>query len=607
MIRLNDVGYTIGERTLFSGVELTINRHDRYGLVGANGTGKTTLMRIIAGELQPTQGTVERQKAMKIGYLPQEEIVLRGNTLHDEVLQDYHGHLRTLSRLRESMKTKPDSADIMRDYGKAEEAFHSAGGYDSEAVMHKILDGLGFTEADHEKPVEEFSSGWQMRIVLARMLFRHPDLLLLDEPTNHLDIESIEWLEDYLQRFDGAILIISHDRYFLDRILQAPKGTFGIYEIETGVFRRYRTNYTGYLHESAQRKQRLLHMAYTQEKKIREIKEFIARNRANKSKARMVRSREHYLERLERVQAEAERKKIRVTFPLQEVHSMRLAELNNVSHEYSGKRVLRNIDLLIEKGDRIALIGKNGAGKSTLCRIIAGFEKPTRGERWASTRLSVGAFSHDILQSIEPGNTVLDEALKDAVPHAQQVIRGFLGVFLFSGDDVFKKVEVLSGGEKTRLVILKAMLEPSNLLILDEPTYHLDKDSVDAVKQALEKYRGTIILVTHDRDLIADFATRVVEMKEGRIQDYPGDYNYYVYKKGQRRQPAKSTKSKKESPEDARRRKISTIEERRQKLRASFSKPGIIDNPRKAKKLFAEYQKLTTELEDLEKQMSITG
>ncbi len=348
MVRLNDIGYTIGERTLFQGVDLTINRHDRFGLVGANGTGKTTLMRIIRGDIPPSEGSVERGKAVKIGYLPQEEIVLTGNTLHDEVLQDHHGHLHTLSRLRELMKTQPESRDVLRDYEKAETAFQAAGGYDSETVIHKILYGLGFNEEDHQKRVEEFSSGWQMRIVLARMLLQEPDVLLLDEPTNHLDIESIRWLEDYLQRFPGAIFVISHDRYFLDRILQAPKGTIGIYEIDAGMFRRYRTNYTGYLHESAQRKQRLLHMAQTQEKRIDEIKEFIARNRANKSKARLVRSREHYLERLERVQAEAERRRIRVTFPLQEVHSMRLAELEHVSHEYDGKQVLRDVDLLIE-------------------------------------------------------------------------------------------------------------------------------------------------------------------------------------------------------------------------------------------------------------------
>ncbi len=608
MVRLNDIGYTIGERTLFRGVDLTINRHDRFGLVGANGTGKTTMMRIIMGDIPPAEGSVERGKAIKIGYLPQEEIVLVGNTLHDEVLQDHHGHLHTLSRLRELMKTQPESRDVMRDYERAETAFQAAGGYDSETVVHKILHGLGFTEEDHQKRVEEFSSGWQMRIVLARMLLQEPDVLLLDEPTNHLDIESIRWLEDYLQRFPGAIFVISHDRYFLDRILQAPKGTIGIYEIDAGIFRRYRTNYTGYLHESAQRKQRLLHMAQTQEKRIDEIKEFIARNRANKSKARLVRSREHYLERLERVQAEAERRRIRVTFPLQEVHSMRLAELEHVSHEYDGKQVLRDVVLLIEKGDRIALIGKNGAGKSTLCRIIAGFEEPTHGSRWVSSRLSVGAFSHEILQNIDPAHTVLDEALKDAAPHTHQGIRGFLGLFLFTGDDVFKKVEVLSGGEKTRLVILKAMLEPSNVLILDEPTYHLDRDSVDAIKHALKEYKGTIILVTHDRDLIADFATRIIEMKDGRIYDYPGDYSYYLYKKGRGTRSAGRKKTgKKETPLEKKRRKMSAIEERRKKLRASFSRPGIIDNPRKAKKLFAEYQKLTTELEDLEKQISITG
>ncbi|UCC12876.1 MAG: ABC-F family ATP-binding cassette domain-containing protein, partial [candidate division WOR-3 bacterium] len=234
MVRLNDIGYTIGERTLFRGVDLTINRHDRFGLVGANGTGKTTLMRIVMGDIPPTEGSVERGRAIKIGYLPQEEIVLAGNTLHDEVLQDYHGHLHTLSRLRELMKTQHESREVMRDYERAEATFQAAGGYDSETVVHKILHGLGFAEEDHQKRVEEFSSGWQMRIVLARMLLQEPDVLLLDEPTNHLDIESIRWLEDYLQRFPGAIFVISHDRYFLDRLLQTPKGTIGIFEIDAG-------------------------------------------------------------------------------------------------------------------------------------------------------------------------------------------------------------------------------------------------------------------------------------------------------------------------------------------------------------------------------------
>lgn len=606
MLKLVDIEYSIGERTLFSGANLNINKFDRFGLVGANGTGKTTLLRIITGEISPTRGYVNKPKGINIGYLPQEEIVLYGNTLVDEVLKDYNQHLTNLSRIRELMGKNHWSKDLLKEYGIAEDDFHRFGGYDYESEAYKIIHGLGFTEDDQKKLVQEFSSGWQMRIVLARLLLNKPDLLLLDEPTNHLDIESMQWLENYLQNFRGALIIVSHDRYFLDNILQTPKGTTGIWEIDFGGFRRYRTNYTGFLHESQMRKQRLMQAAKIQEKRIKEIREFIMRNRANKSKAKLVKSREKYLERMERIQIESDRKKIKVRFPVEEIHSPRLVELKDVSKVYNGKTIFKNINLSIERGDRIALIGKNGAGKSTFCRIIAGYEHSTEGERKASEKLKIGAFSHEILLKLEFLNTVLDEIIKDASPEMNQNIRKFLGLFLFSGDDIYKKIEVLSGGEKTRLVILKAMSEPSNLLILDEPTYHLDKDSVDAIKQAIMSYTGTTILVTHNRDLIASFATRIIELRHGKLYDYPGDYSYYLWKrKGGEHFAAKKKGSRiKESPTEKLKKQILQKQSKREKLREAFSRPGMINKPRKAKKLFEEYQRLTEEIEELEGELS---
>jgi ATP-binding cassette subfamily F protein 3 len=607
MIELNDISYVLGERILFSGVSLRINFHDRFGLVGANGTGKTTLLRIILGDVSPSTGEMNKAKGIRIGYLPQEEIVLKGNTLIAEVLSDFNTHLQRLSKLHQQVSKNPESGEVLKRYERAEDEFHQFGGYEYEAEAHKVIHGLGFAEEEVEKPVETFSSGWQMRIVLARLLMNRPDVLLLDEPTNHLDIESIEWLETYLERFHGALLVVSHDRYFLDKILQTNQGTSGIIELDAGVCRRYRSNYSGYLREASQRKERLVHMADVQEKKIANIKDFIARNKANKRKARLVKSREKYLERLDRVQVETERKKIRVQFPVEEVHSKRLVELKGIHQIYDGKSALRSVNLVIERGDRVAIIGKNGAGKSTLCRIVAGYERPVKGTRSVSERLRIAAFSHDLLLQLDLEQSVLNTIMQDTQIAVVQNARAFLGLFLFSGDDVFKKVSVLSGGEKTRLVVLKAMCQPSNLLILDEPTYHLDRDSVDAIKQAVGNYQGTTLLVTHNRDLIADFANRIIEVKDGRIHDYPGDYAYYLWKKahpGSGKTPEKKRrKQAKELPDEKARRQIAEKESRRNKLRETFSRNTGQKNARRSKKLFDEYQRLTDEIAELEKRL----
>ena len=606
MVKLCDIEYSIGERTLLSDASVSLSQNDRIGLVGANGSGKTTLLRIIKGELTPSKGTVERPKGIRIGYLPQEEIVLAGHTLIAEVLRDYNDCLDELTQLRDQISAEPYSKAALKKYECAEDKFRDIGGYQYEAEAYKILSGLGFTDNEHNKKVSGFSSGWQMRIVLARILLNKPDLLLLDEPTNHLDIESIQWLEDYLQNFRGAMVIVSHDRYFLDAVLNVTNGNVGIWEIDFGTFRTYRTNYTGYLQQSEVRKDRLMHRARVQAKRIKEIKEFIARNKANKSKARLVKSREKYLARMERVQVEQERRKIRLDFPLAEIHSRRLVELENITKSYDGNCVFGHVNLVIENGDKIALIGKNGAGKSTLSRIICGVEEPSEGIRRVSEKLQVGMFSQELVRQLDPTDCVLDEILKDAMSDVHQKIRNYLGLFLFSGDDVFKKVGVLSGGEKTRLVILKSMLQASNLLVLDEPTYHLDRESTDAIKQAVQLYGGTVIMVTHDRDLMESFANRVVELKNGRVYDYPGDFSYYLLRKSGRRTSDKNKKVRKpESKVEKLERIIRQKEERRGKLRQSFIRQAGATNPKKAKKLFEEYQRLTQEIAELEGQIGL--
>lgn len=607
--RLCEVGFFVGERTLFNGASASLNRHDRVGLVGANGSGKTTLLRLIKGDILPSQGSIERRKDVTIGYLPQEETVVRGSTLIEEVLRDYNDYLNELTRIREQVASDPRSRELMSRYEQAEAVFQSIGGYGVETEAHKVIAGLGFTNTDYNRAVVDFSSGWQMRIVLARMLLRRPGLLLLDEPTNHLDIESIQWLENYLRNFKGAMVVVSHDRYFLDRVLHDAQGAAGIWEIDLGTFRTYHADYTGYIKQTETRKQRLLHRAKVQEKRVEQLKDFIARNKANKSKARIVKSREKYLARMERVQVEQERRTIKLDFPSAAVHSRRLIELQNVTKAYNGDTVFAHIDLVIENGDRIAVIGKNGAGKSTLCRIISGIEEPTAGARRASERLQVGMFSHELVRQLDPAKSVLDEVLNGAPVDVSGRIRTYLGLFLFANDSVFKAVNVLSGGEKTRLVILKAMLKATNLLVLDEPTFHLDRESTEAIKQALLLYKGTIVLVTHDRDLIASFASRIVELQEGKINDYPGDFSYYMWKK---KRPGGTAKAKRmREPEVSRaerlRRRILEKEERRGRLRQSFLRQAGAAGSKKTRRLFEEYQKLTLEIEELEEQIGSAG
>jgi ATP-binding cassette subfamily F protein 3 len=605
MIKLCDLEYSIGERTLIHKVNASINVRDRIGLVGPNGSGKTTMLRIMKGDFMPSSGYVERRRDLKFGYLPQEDMVLHGSRLKDEVLREYNDCLHQLGIARENISADPHSRESMQACERVEERFHKMGGYGYENKAYRVLAGLGFTREEYDKKVEEFSSGWQMRIVLARILLNRPDVLMLDEPTNHLDIESIQWLEEYLQGFGGAIVAVSHDRYFLDKLLQSPNGVCSIWELDDGVFRTYRADYTDYLRQSDLRKEKLVQRAKVQEKRVREIEEFIARNKANKSKAKLVKSREKYLARLDRIRVERERRKLRVEFPVAEVHSRRLVELKNITKKYGERTIFRNVNITIEKGDKIALIGKNGAGKSTLSRIICGLEDPSGGDLRVSDRLRVGVFSHDLVRALDPNAMVVDEVLKDVLPEVRQKIRTYLGLFLFSGDDINKKVGVLSGGEKTRLVILKAMLTSSNLLVLDEPTYHLDKESTDSIQHAVQLYKGAVVLVTHDRDLINAFARHIIEMKRGQIYDYPGDFSYYLRKKRSDSMPGemKRVPRKKASKIDMMKSQIVAKEERRDKLRATFMRGVPDSSSKKSRRLFEEYQRLTQEIQNLQEQL----
>ena len=606
MIQLNQVGYEIGERVLFHDLDLIINHNDRIGIVGPNGSGKTTILRIILGEVQPTRGRIERARSIEIGYLPQESYLITGRSLVDEVLSEYNAVLSELKRLESELGRKADqSGASLVHYGELQHKFDAMGGWGLKPKALKILAGLGFEENDFEKPIESFSAGWQMRVSLARMLLDEPSCLILDEPTNHLDIESIAWFEEYLDSFPGAIMLVSHDRVLMDHVLDAARGHKGILECENGRVHLFRTDFSGYEVEKESRRVHLVKAAREQQKKIGDIKKFIDKFHAHKAKARMVHSREKMLERMEVIQVEYERKTIKVRFPVAPVESKRLLTLDDVSKRYDGREIFAHLGLHIDKGEKVALIGKNGAGKSTLCRIVSGTEEPTSGIRDASEKLVISAFFQEKIRSLPPAESVLDWAQKEAPEEIQFQIRGFLGMFLFTGDDVLKKIGVLSGGEKTRLMVLASMLAESNLLLLDEPTFHLDRDSIEVLISAVNGYDGAVLLVTHDRDLIASFATRILELSHGKLTNYPGDYEYYQWKK-RGTQPKTETPRKKseavvmtadERPEIER--KLKERGQRLARLEEKFRRAGSFQDPKKVKALMAERSKLAEEIEGL--------
>ncbi|MEO0226028.1 MAG: ABC-F family ATP-binding cassette domain-containing protein, partial [candidate division WOR-3 bacterium] len=490
------------------------------------------------------------------------------------------------------------NGEYLRTYNELVQRFELMGGWSRRAQALKILVGLGFEEKDFERPVETFSAGWQMRVQLARILMESPSFLVLDEPTNHLDIESIAWFETYLDAFPGAILIVSHDRVFLDYILNATQGQKGILEVGNGRVNLFRTDFSGYLKEKEDRQEHLIKAAREQARKISDIKKFIDRFHAYKDKATLVRSRKRILEKMEIIKVEHERRKIDVRFPCAPIESRRILTLKQISQKYNGRVIFADIDLYIDRGEKIALIGKNGAGKSTLCRIIAGLESPASGSRSVSEKLIISSFFQEGIRDMDPEITVYDWAYNEAPEEVRAQIRNFLGMFLFSGDDVFKRIGVLSGGEKTRLLILAAMVKYSNFLILDEPTFHLDRDSIEALMRAVLAYPGAVLMVTHDRDLVGGFAKRILELSNGRLYNYPGDYQHYLWKKGVT--PTEQEGNILGDPQNQTRKDAGEeIESKIQGLKAKLNRidekiknPNLFNDPKKIKQLMDERERL---------------
>ena len=522
MLTLSNLSKRFGPKILFREVSLRMARGEKMGLVGPNGAGKTTLLSILLGESESDEGKIEWERGTRIGYLPQES----APTGEETVLELATSVSPELKEALATLRAHPDPESPER--AEAQERFAELDGFSLEAKAKKVLSGLAFQQDDFLQPARTLSGGWIMRAHLARLLVMEPDLLMLDEPTNHLDLETLGWFQEQVAKFSGSVLTISHDRAFLNSICT------GILEISNRQVRRYLGNFESYLTQKAEREAQHLAAYRNQQREIAHHEDFIRRFRAKASKASQAQARIKTLERMERIDPPEESDAtIAFTFPQPSRSGQRVATLGEVRQAYGDHLVYSDLNLEVEKQERIALVGPNGAGKSTLLKILAELVPIESGKRELGHNVSVGYFSQQRVEVLNLERSVVDEATVDTDPMVhQQDARTLLGAFLFRGDDVFKKVKVLSGGEKSRLALVKLLLSPPNFLLLDEPTTHLDMASIDAVIQALKDYTGTLIFVSHDLHFIRALGKRTIRIEAGRITNFAGDYDYYLWKSG---------------------------------------------------------------------------
>jgi ATP-binding cassette subfamily F protein 3 len=532
MIQLSSAGKRYGHKLLFEGADWMITPRDRVGLVGANGTGKSTLMKILAGIETLDYGSISTAKGISAGYLPQDGLTLSGRTVFAECLSVF-SELRGLEREMEDLTgrmseldhSSPEYSQVAERYHRIEHEFRTRDGYAIEAQVGTVLSGLGFNKEDWGRETEEFSGGWQMRLALAKLLLQQPTLLLLDEPTNHLDLEARNWLEEYLGNYPHAVVLISHDRYFLDVTINK------IVEIWNKRIHLYSGNYEKYLGQKTQRLEQLEAAYRNQRERIEQLEVFINRFRYQATKAKQVQSRIKELEKMERIELPEEEKTIHFSFPQPKPSGRIVSEFARVAKSYGEKEVFRDVSFMIDRGDRIALVGVNGAGKSTLIKLLAGQEPLSAGEYRLGHNVQADYFAQDQYKELNPDARILDDLGELSPRSTQTELRSLLGCFLFSADDVFKRIGVLSGGERNRYALLRMLLHPANFLLLDEPTNHLDMRAKDVLLKALSEYNGTVVFVSHDRYFIDKLATRVFEVGDGRVEVYPGNYEDYRWRK----------------------------------------------------------------------------
>jgi ATP-binding cassette subfamily F protein 3 len=602
MLTLAEISKSFGSRTLFEDVSLSINLGERIALVGPNGAGKSTLFSIILGTTEPDSGSVVMDRNTTLGYLPQETAASGDETVLElaTAITPEHGKLQRI--LSEGMRTGNVDSE---EYHDAQGRYAELGGYQLEPKAKRILSGLAFRESDFNRPAKTMSGGWIMRAHLARLLVMEPDLLMLDEPTNHLDLESLGWFQNYLEYYPGAILMISHDRAFLNALVDS------IIEIRNRQIHRYRGNYDAYVEQRLARQEQQLAAYKNQQAEIQKLQEFADRFRAKASKASQAQSKLKQIERMEKIEApEMTEKRIHIKFPQPVRSGQRVITLEKIHFAYDNLKVYQGIDLEVEKGQRTVLVGPNGAGKSTLLKILGGVLVPQAGERKLGHNTEVGYYSQSRIEMLNATRTVLQEVMSIANPVPEVTARTILGSFLFQGDDAYKKVSVLSGGEKSRLGLIKLLLNPPNLLLMDEPTTHLDMASIDALIDALKQYQGTLIFISHDVYFIRALAQTVLHISAGNLTPYSGDYDYYLDKSGAASEKQglvageqlSDNRPKEAAP--APRAVSSTVKTKEQKRREAEERQALSASRRQAQARLAQVERDILHLETRQKEIT---
>ena len=625
MHQIKDLSYSIGERKLLDRVSWAVQPGQRVALIGPNGAGKTTLFRIVTGEIEAHSGTTLKPRGFRIGYLPQEEIVVRGETMLQTVL-DGQKEISSLEKKIEELHSalgdsSKENDKLLDQLGTAEHRYEALGGYRVETEAKTVLSGLGFSEKDFSSPLSNFSGGWKMRAYLARLLIQKPDMLLLDEPTNHLDLPALEWLEQFLLQFSGGVVVVSHDRFFIDRLVR------GIYELDRGQLVYYSGNYHDYEKQKRQREEIL-------RKKWEELREekkrqerFIERFRSKNTKASQVQSRIKHLEKMESIEILPPQRQMDFNIAV-EIHSYNdVLKIEDMFFRYKEEWVLEGLNFHVSRGEKVALVGVNGAGKTTLTKLITGQIFPQKGCVDLGKRTQIGYYAQHRISDLDLESTVYDEVLKTAADKHIPRIREVLGVFLMSGDDVTKKIKVLSGGEKARVSLAKILLSPVNFLIMDEPTNHLDMPSVEALESALDKYKGTLLMISHDRYFLDKLVHRVAEVKDKHLEEYTGNYSYYLEKRNiesenrtqakespSRQISGRKTKDQKKAEAESRQavskkrnrlqrevdsleRKINTLEAKKIEMEKSLVKPETYKDSSYSVALQKDYASVKKELE----------
>ena len=643
MFQISDVSKSFGGRALFRGVTWQINPGDRWGLVGPNGIGKTTLLKMLAGEDPLETGTISRQKGTRLGYLAQETRRAEGGTVLEQVvaaIPEVGAMEREMHRLEAEMAIAPPAKaqELAVVHGELQERFLAADGFTIETRAKEILGGLGFAPDALDKKIDELSGGWGMRVALARLLLSKPELLLLDEPTNHLDLESVVWLEQFLAEYEGAWVVVSHDRYFLNRMVD------GIAELTPDGVELYPGSYDDFLDEREARLELLQKAAANQQKKISDMERFIERFRYKATKARQAQSRMKQLAKIDRIEAPKRKKRVlRIRLPDPPRSGEVAITLENAKKSYGTNVVYDGEDFELRRGEKVALVGPNGAGKSTLLKLMAGVTEMSGGMRRLGHNVGLYYYAQHQADALDPTQTVL-EALREVMPmDNESTVRGILGAFLFSGEDVDKKVSVLSGGEKARVALARMLARPSNLLLMDEPTNHLDLASREVLESALATFPGTIAFISHDRYFINSVASKIVEVRRpvqnepSRVFQYPGDYDYWMWKRAhevaeeeavaaaaaarsgassqsatqvdyERRKEQRREDEKKKKDIAALEKEIETREKRVKEIDALLADSAVYADAPRCKKLLEERRGLSEELEPLlEKWTSLAG